>query len=369
MRELNVPSFFLFIFIEVIIINDNNLNQQVSKFLTQPTINLTAESLDKYRKKFQFLLNEISLLEGEQESVLGRLQTLTYTNERLSKMDSKTLAREMLKNRNKNQVDLIFQQSTQLLDRLESYYKQSYEIINKFREEFFMPITYSYGFTHGGQTYSISGLTFKDISSLISLDVATKTNELNNLYKLRFNPTKAALKNLIEAHQDKLINLTETNEKGSTVWSTLNKYRKKYNQTDSKFKVNKGQFYEVYRSVLNENDIDNGPPSPFLSEEYVLSKFIEIRKNNLSWVRGGDIDTEQDKFGRASVTSAKTLIETLRELIMILDPNDLNRENIAKKIAVVFGNQRFDKTVKDEAMELALKELQEEILSKFVLTK
>lgn len=335
-------------------------SNDAGKALVKPTIDLTEKRLKQYKVIFTTLLNRISVIENEQESLLLQLKNIANTNERLSKLSSRDLAKELLKQKNKAKDDIIFQEAEKLLNKLEKSYIDSYKMINRFREEFFMPITYSYGFEYEGDIYSVSELTFNEISNLISIELASRTTELDNLYKLRLNATKANLTSFKNKHQDKLIKIQPREEKGSTLWSMLKRYQKKYTPP----KVNKGQFYEIYRSILIEKKINNGPPAPLLDEEYILSKFIEVRANNLSWTKGGDVGTEQDKFMRASITSAKTLIKTMTEIINFLNVESINAEILSEKIAKIFSDNKFDTKVLNESEKYAKNIIQNEILMK-----
>lgn len=335
--------------------------------LVYPTIELTMNKLNKYKKRFQSLYNEINTLDNNQKSILNKLQSIANTDERLMKLAPKDMAKEVLKTKNKEVKDNIaFSEASQLLEKLEQRYKEAYELINEFRSIFFEPITYSYGFTQGGQTYSVSGLTFNEIADLISLQVASKTTELDNAYKLRFNPTKAALEQFRKTHADKIIQLTPQTEKGSTLWSTLDRYRKKYSK-GSDYYINKGQLYEVYRSIISSEGVDNGPPAPFFEEEFILTKFIEVRKNNLSWTKGGDVEDEQDKFMRASVTSAATLLTILKDLIFLLNEEHLNAEKIASTIAKKFADTGLDSTASKQAKEVAEKAIADKIAASIII--
>ena len=121
-------------------------SNDAGKALVKPTIDLTEKRLKQYKVIFTTLLNRISVIENEQESLLLQLKNIANTNERLSKLSSRDLAKELLKQKNKAKDDIIFQEAEKLLNKLEKSYIDSYKMINRFREEFFMPITYSYGF-------------------------------------------------------------------------------------------------------------------------------------------------------------------------------------------------------------------------------
>lgn len=338
-----------------------NLSQEVGKNLVQPTINITKKKLKNYRQKFQKHKNKIDSSSKESNNIILKLKAISYTNKRLEQMTSQDLARELLKNRKNNKDEIIFEEAAKILEELEKEYKLTYEDINKFRAEFFMPITYSYGFTVDNETYSISDLSFKDIAEFISLDIESRATELDKIYKLRLSPSKEQLRKFMKAHKEKLIVLNKTSEKGETLWGTLDKYREKYNQKGNKYNINKGQMYEVYRSLVKTGKYKNNGSLP--PEEEILSKFIEVRKNNLSWTRGGDVEEEQDKFERASITTATSLIKTLNRLIQALRDENLNREKIAEQITKIFGNQNFDSKTKNKARKKAEEELKKEIFA------
>ena len=96
--------------------------------------------------------------------------------------------------------------------------------------------------------------------------------------------------------------LTAMAKQGSTVFSEIFRYF--YPSQGGKKPVNKGNAYEVYRSIIAERKWKNPnkiKPDINISPENTLGAFLDyrlrsIRSNTIAGYKGGDVLNEQDKF-------------------------------------------------------------------------
>ena len=90
----------------------------------------------------------------------------------------------------------------------------------------------------------------------------------------------------------------------------------------------------------------------------------KTKKNTLSWLHGGDVGREQDKYMDASITSSTTLINALQFLINeVFSENAINNIDTMKtNIVKLFGEgSNFQKKVLSKAEEEAFNAIKESL--------
>jgi hypothetical protein len=115
------------------------------------------------------------------------------------------------------------------------------------------------------------------------------------LVKLRLSGlSKGNLKDMLEEVE----NLKDSTH--STLYSSIRAY------ASSTQKYNKGNLYEVYRVLKGRYGSNEIPPASWSAEEFE-EVYLSVIRNTASFVKGGDILTEQVKFFGTSVPSLVSL--------------------------------------------------------------
>ena len=137
-------------------------------------------------------------------------------------------------------------------------------------------------------------------------------------YAIRLKISQSSLKDLAG---DKVQQISSENP--STLYSKVFRWYtgKRLEQGNTKGIGNWGNFYEAYRYLLSKYDGDNNiiPPDSDLIEAFSAALSGGGRAG--SFIKGGDVDLEQDKAaigGYPSLTNIDTILSILKELIEML---------------------------------------------------
>ena len=185
-------------------------------------------------------------------------------------------------------------EAIRLQPQIEELLKQGYVIIDLVREFFTgQHITYQVGVEYYGKLYE-GQLSMEQIMSLAKVQPDWK-GSVNSMVKLRLSGTsKGNLKEMLQEVEDL--------KKGShtTLYSSIRAY------ASSTAKYNKGNLYEVYRVLKGRYGANEIPPASWNTEEFE-EVYTSVVRNTASFVKGGDILTEQVKFFGTSVPSLAAL--------------------------------------------------------------
>ena len=228
--------------------------------------------------------------------------------------------------------------------QIEKQLKDGYLIIDKIREYFTgESITYAVGVEYNGKLYE-GNLTIEQILNMAQITPEWK-GSINSMVKLRLTGTSRG----VLASQ-----LQEIEDFKSGTHSTLYSSIRAYASSNSKY--NKGNIYEAYK-VLKYSYGDNRiPPSEWNSEEFE-SVLMSVKKNTGSYVKGGDILTEQIKFfgGRApSLTTLATIRTTLKQFNALLSTFSGNKlktglnQLFLKEESLAAASQSFEDFTEEE---------------------
>jgi ribosomal protein L12E/L44/L45/RPP1/RPP2 len=220
---------------------------------------------------------------------------------------------------------------TQLLSQMAI----GYYLINKIRDILFEPITYAVGF-YGDSDKNveyISNLTLEDIlEGTMSLSTRIRMSDIN------FARLEVDLKEVIKELQEKKMTQQASDDPlYNEIIAYTSSHKHTYQNRDGKWRSKTfamGHLWETYRYMkLNQIEFSDGA---------LQSIYEEVRKGNLAYYKGGDVLSEQDKFGNqvalkymaAIVTQMPLIIEGLREI---------NAESISSKLQAIFIQQLTDK--------------------------
>lgn len=195
----------------------------------------------------------------------------------------------------------IFKELKQYNAEATTILQEGYIIIDKLREFFTgETITYKIGIPYYSKTYELN-LTLSELLKYTQIDFNTKTNDINNLYKLRMRSSK---KSLLENYAEYKQEISESSNSGSTLYSSIWHYINDDNSNHGK-KYNKGNVYEAYQVYKERQKSNSIPPAHFDADEFdeILTN---VRGNIAAATTGGDLGTEQIKF----LSSAPSLVTT-----------------------------------------------------------
>lgn len=196
--------------------------------------------------------------------------------------------------------------------------KTGYQIVNYLRESITGEvIKYSIGVEFRGSFYE-GYLSEDELLKLVSPSFDKKTNSI----KLRLDAlSKGAI--LKAFPQITFKSKIKGDEKHSTLYSSI----RSYTGNDNK-KYNQGNVYEAYK-VMKYNHRDNRIPPAIFDKVEFDQIYMNVIKNNVSYVKGGDLFDEQIKFfGQRypSLTTINTIRKTLQDFILLVQtfPKDEN---------------------------------------------
>lgn len=187
--------------------------------------------------------------------------------------------------------------------QIESQLKDGYVIIDKIRQYFTgETITYSIGVEFNGKLYE-GNMSIEQIMNIAQVTPEWK-GSVNSMVKLRLTGT---------SRTSLASQLSEIEDFKSGTHSTLYSSIRAYASSNAKY--NKGNLYEAYKILKYSQGSNLIPPAEWNAEEFEQA-LLSVRKNTGSYVKGGDILTEQVKFfgGRApSLTTLATIRTTLKQ--------------------------------------------------------
>lgn len=192
-------------------------------------------------------------------------------------------------------------EAIRLNPQIEQLLKDGYLIIDLIREFFTgQHISYQIGVEYYGKLYE-GYVSMEQIMSMAQVQPDWKGN-INSMVKLRLSKyPKGRLVDMLDEVEDF--------KKGthSTLYSSIRAY------ASSNKKYNKGNLYEVYRVLKGRYNSNEIPPAIWNTEEFE-EVYLSVVRNTASFVKGGDILTEQVKFFGTSVPSLATL-RTIRDAL------------------------------------------------------
>lgn len=184
-----------------------------------------------------------------------------------------------------------------------------YFLLNKIRDTLLEPITYALGFLEGDNLMYIEGV---DIETLLegTLFLSTRINKITerNFARLEIDLTDV-IKNLREQGKSK-------QAKDDPLHNQIMAYTSTHNHTymtaKGEYRSNPfagGYLWETYR-YMKLNQVD-------FSEGAVHAIYEKARSGNLIYTKGGDVLSEQDKYGpQVGLTSMATIV---REVPLIIE--------------------------------------------------
>lgn len=313
------------------------------KQIAQTTIQLLKSDLDSKKAELITLYNQIVYNENQNENFLKQLRDSVVNSNKYQGVRERDIGYFLLSQRTQMRKSNIENEYAQNLAKLELYYKQAYSLIHKIREYFYEPITYHFGFTIDGSYYETI-LTKDQLLNITAIQMQSRTTQFDKLYGLRIQAGRQVLESLRSSAQE------IKGEKLALLTRTLDK--KTYKKS-----VNIGQRYEAYVDLATSQKEE-------ITNRQLEKALRESRKNNLSWVRGGDVGTTQVKFMDASLTSATTLINTMEALIKALEISGTDGNLLKMEMVKIFGpNSQFGSYIEEKASKALKREMHRELSS------
>jgi hypothetical protein len=125
----------------------------------------------------------------------------------------------------------------------------------------------------------------------------------------------------------------------NTLYSSVQRY---LHGTNAKQK-NEGNAYEVYRALLAERHYDNIPPAPEVSADEIADEFKRIKRNTISYIKGGDyLDIQIKFFSKApSLSSLNTIKVTLTDVLNSINSylNTQNANTLSQELKGIFTKE------------------------------
>ena len=213
-----------------------------------------------------------------------------------------------------------------------------YYLLNKVRDTLFEPLTYAIGFMdENNELVYVDGVEIEELlQGTLSLSTRIRMSE-KNFARLEID-LKEVIQNLREqgkikqAKDDPLYNQIQA-------YTSVNKHTY-YSNTSNKYKskpFSGGYLWETYRYMKLTQ-------TPF-SEGALHAIYEEVRKGNLIYTKGGDVLSEQDKYGKSvALTSMATIVEQMPLLIAALRAG--SAQDVASALQEIFIQKLTDKADK-----------------------
>ena len=333
------------------------LTKDVTQQIAHDTIVLTKSQIQSYKEQLQQCLINITLNEKNSNSNLTSIKNLSR-NVNLSQVTSeRELGKVLMAQRTRAKQINELNEYDKLFLQLEAEYKKAYLLINEIRAIFFGEITYSFGFQLDGEIYQVN-VSEKDLFPLIHLQMVSRTKEFSQLFGLRIQAgaNLREWKEKMETQRGLIFAPIENTDK--ILWEKLK-------ELQPKARINDGYRYETYRRLLSEEKTDiNAFKNKSSLHKFLIGEMRKTKKNTLSWLHGGDVGREQDKYMDASITSSTTLINALQFLINeVFSENAINNIDTMKtNIVKLFGEgSNFQKKVLSKAEEEAFNAIKESL--------
>lgn len=276
--------------------------------------NVVANQLDDFLGNFNRIRAQIENLNMRKSIVKKYRRQITSDNisQALEEYDNATT--------NAQEVALY----TQLLNQM----TMGYYLLNKVRDTLFEPLTYVIGFLdENNELVYVEGVELEELlQGTTSLSTRIRMSE-KNFARLEID-LKEVIQNLREqgklkqAKDDPLYDMIQT-------YASAHKHTY-YSNTSKKYKSKSfsgGYLWETYRYMKLTQ-------TPF-SEEALHAIYEEVRKGNLIYTKGGDVLSEQDKYGKSvALSSMATIVEQMPLLIAALRAG--SAENVSTALQEIF---------------------------------
>ena len=200
-------------------------------------------------------------------------------------------------------------------------------------------------------------VSLEEILNNSTLDIETKSSYANTA-KLKITKTPD-LTSTNNSYEPTMVQVTEN---ASSVFSAVyNYFHASLGETP---KINKGNAYETYRTILAQRNNNNRIP-PSVTIEEIEQAYANVKSNTLPFYKGGDIGNIQVKYFGGSAPSLVTTASIKRiisKTIQIID-NIINASQPNNKIATAVANlfvakeKHISNKIEEEARNEALKEL------------
>lgn len=264
-------------------------------------LNTTANALDDFLKNFLQIKTQIERL-NMQNDIAKKYRR------QVNSMNAETMMQQAYADSRSDAKALILY--TQLLQQM----TLGYYLINKIRDILFEPITYAVGF-YGESKNDIEyveNLTLEDIlEGTLSLSSRVRMSQIN------FARLEIDLKDIIKTLREKgKVKQAQEDSLYREIISYTSKNKHTSQNSQGEWKSRKfamGHLWETYRYMkLTQTDFSVGA---------LHAIYEEVRRGNLAYYKGGDVLSEQDKFGNqvaltsmaAIVTQIPLIIDALRQ--------------------------------------------------------
>ena len=279
--------------------------------------NIVANQLDDFLGNFNRIRMQIDNLNMKKTIVKKYRRQITSAN-----------ISEVLQNYN-DSIDNA--QEIALYTALLNQMILGYYLLNKVRDTLFEPLTYAIGFMdENNELVYVDGVEIEELlQGTLSLSTRIRMSEKN------FARLEIDLKEVIQ-------NLREQGKIKQAKDDPL------YNQIQAYTSVNKHTYYSNTSNKYKSKPFSGGymklTQTPF-SEDALHAIYEEVRKGNLIYTKGGDVLSEQDKYGKSvALTSMATIIEQMPLLIAALRAG--SAQNVASALQEIFIQKITDKADK-----------------------
>lgn len=232
-------------------------------------------------------------------------------------------------------------------NNIQSLLKEGYLYVNALRQAFTgEKFSYQIGIKENGSLYEGS-MNILDLVENSTIDVDSRVS-IQDAAKLRL--TKISVLKLTNPTQIKLKDVTEN---ASSVFSAVYNY---FNATlHQSPKINQGNMYEVYRRIMFLRKGQNHIPPPFNNAFKTISDiYMEIKKNNAAYYKGGDIDNIQVKYlggkppSLTTLSSIKRVLKKSLSAIKVIYSESSPKKALVKSLVNLFTQKSSNITTEVE---------------------
>lgn len=302
----------------------NELGGQLATAETQEQVisilNIAAEQLNDFLGDFLYIKTQIENLNMRN----------TIVKKYRRQINSRNAQEEMAQAYEEKREDA---QAIALYSLLLQKMGIGYFLINKIRDLLFEPITYAVGFYgQNKEVEYIDNLSLEDIlEGTTTLSTRIRMSAIN-FARLEID-LKDVIKNLREKGQVKVAVDDPLYNEIMTYTST---HKHKYLNSDGVWRSKSfamGHLWEAYR-YMRINQVS-------FSEGAIQSIYEEVRRGNLAYYKGGDVLSEQDKFGnQVALTSMAAIVTQVPLIIDALRSKDA--KSMATALSSIFVQQLTD---------------------------
>ena len=213
-----------------------------------------------------------------------------------------------------------------------------YYLLNKIRDIFFEPITYAIAYKEKGTVYYIDNLELEDLLKGATFLSNRLSITINSFARLEIN-----IQNIINELKktQKIKQATD-----DSLYQQINNYITTHNHTyyiqnkriDKPFSM--GYLWEAYRHMK----LYNISMSEHNGKSNLHTYYEMARIGTLSYVKGGDVLNEQDKFGLSfALSSMNTIEHTLTDLVISLSFSR-DKQELFQNLQRIFLQKLTDET-------------------------